>query len=51
MRMLPSTVGSDVSAGASASFGLGGVALARTGFSADVGANFNLTDRLTFDSD
>jgi hypothetical protein len=49
--MLPATVGSDVAAGANASFALGGVAMAPTGFSADVGASFNFTDGLTFDID
>jgi hypothetical protein len=51
MRMLPATVGSDVAAGASASFGLGGVATAPSGFSTDVGASFGFSDRLTFDGD
>ena len=51
MLMMPATVGSDVSAGAGASFGLGGVALARSGFSTDVGANFSFGSRLTFDDD
>ena len=51
LRMLPATVGSDVAAGGSASFGLGGVALAQAGFSADVGASLNLSDSLTFDMD
>jgi hypothetical protein len=50
-RMLPATVGSNVSAGANASFGLGGIALAQTGFSTDVGASFSFSDRLTFDGD
>ncbi len=51
MRMLPATVGSDVAAGANASFGLGGVATAPSGFSTDVGASFSFSDRLTFDGD
>ncbi|MGA7235768.1 MAG: hypothetical protein WBY44_08815 [Bryobacteraceae bacterium] len=51
LRMLPSTVGSDVAAGANASFALGGVAMAPSGFSTDVGAAFNFTDGLTFDID
>ncbi len=50
-RMLPSTVGSDVMTSANASFGLGGVALAKTGFSTDVGASFSFQNRLTFDGD
>ena len=50
-RMLPATVGSDVAAGASASFGLGGVATAPSGFSTNVGATFSFSDRLTFDGD
>jgi Contractile injection system tube protein len=50
-RMLPATVGSDISAGAGASFGLGGVAMSPTGFSTDVGANFSFNDRLAFDGD
>jgi hypothetical protein len=40
-----------MSAGSNASFGLGGVALSRSGFSADVGATSSLTARLTFDTD
>jgi Contractile injection system tube protein len=51
MRMLPATVGSDVAAGANASFGLGGGATAPSGFSTDVGASFSFSDRLTFDGD
>src|SRR5271163_1189249 len=51
MRMLPATVGSDVAAGANASFGLGGVATAPSGFSTNVGASFSFSDRLTFDGD
>jgi len=51
LQMLPSTVGSDVSASAGASFGLGGIALAQTGFSSNVGASTSITDRLTFDGD
>jgi Contractile injection system tube protein len=51
MRMLPATVGSDVAAGANASFALGGVAMAPSGFSTNVGASFNFSDGLTFDID
>lgn len=51
LRMLPATVGSDVAAGANASFALGGVAMAPSGFSTNVGAAFNFTDGLTFDID
>jgi hypothetical protein len=51
LRILPDTVGARMSAGSNASFGLGGVALSRSGFSADVGATSSLTARLTFDTD
>jgi hypothetical protein len=51
MRMLPATVGVDVSVGANASFGLGGVALSSPGFSTDVGVTASLSDSLTFDGD
>lgn len=51
MRMLPATVGSDVAAGVSASFALGGVAMAPSGFSTNVGASFSFSDGLTFDID
>jgi Contractile injection system tube protein len=56
LRMLPATVGSNVSASAGSSFGLGGIALAKTGFSTDVGATFSVptfgsNNRLIFDSD
>ncbi len=51
LQMLPATVGSDVAAGPNAAFGLGGVALASTGFSTDVGANFSFNGQLTFDDD
>lgn len=47
LRMLPATVGSNVAVGANASFGLGGVAMSPSGFSADVGAS----GALVFDSD
>ncbi len=48
LRMLPATVGSDVAAGANASFGLGGVAMAPSGFSTDVGATFQFYRRADF---
>jgi hypothetical protein len=51
LRILPDTVGARMSAGSNASFGLGGVALSRSGFSADVGATSSLAARLTFDTD
>jgi hypothetical protein len=49
--MLPSTVGSNVSAGAGASFGLGGMAMVPSGFSTNVGAQASFTDQLTFDGE
>jgi hypothetical protein len=51
LRMLPATVGTDVSTGANASFSLGGAANAGSGFSSDVGASFHFSDRLVFDHD
>jgi hypothetical protein len=51
LSIVPATVGSDVSVGANASFSLGGAAQAQSGFSSDVGANFNFNERLVFDSD
>jgi hypothetical protein len=51
LRMLPATVGSDVAVDANASFGLGGVALSRPGFSSNVGASFNFEDGIAFDGD
>lgn len=51
LRMLPATVGTNVSVGANASFSLGGVATAPAGFSTNVGAGISLTDSLVFDSD
>lgn len=51
LRMLPATVGTDVSVGVNASFSLGGAATAPSGFSTNVGANVSLTDSLVFDSD
>ncbi len=53
MRMLPATVGADVSAFAGASFSLGGSSNSAesAGLSADVGVKFSFKDRLTFDSD
>lgn len=50
-RMLPATVGSNVSTGAGASFALGGVALAPSGFSTDVGAQASFKGQLTFDGE
>jgi len=50
LRMLRTTTSSDVSPRANASFGLGGAASTGAGFSSDVGANFNFSDRLVFDS-
>ena len=51
LKMLPATIGSDVSVGANASFSLGGAATAQSGFSSDVGASFSFNERLVFDSD
>jgi hypothetical protein len=53
LKMMPATVGADVSTGAGASFSLGGSAnsSASAGFTADVGAKFRFSDRLSFDSD
>ena len=51
LKMLPATVGSDVSVGENASFSLGGAATAQSGFSTDVGASFSFNERLVFDSD
>lgn len=53
MRMLPATVGADISAHAGATFSLGGYAQNETGagLSADTGATFSFRERLTFDSD
>jgi len=51
LRMLPATVGTDVSVGVNASYGLGGVATAPSGFSTNVGVSVGITDLLTFDSD
>src|SRR5208283_3737364 len=53
MRIVPATVGADVSTSAGASFSLGGSANSSTsaGLSADVGVNFRFSDRLTFDND
>ena len=50
LRMLRATTSSDVSTHANASFGLGGAASMGAGFSSDVGAKFNFSDRLVFDS-
>jgi hypothetical protein len=51
LRMLPATVGSDVSVDANASFSLGGAARAQSGLSTDVGSSFSFNERLVFDSD
>ena len=53
LKMMPATLGADVSAGAGASFSLGGAAnsSASAGLSADVGAKVRFSDRLSFDSD
>lgn len=48
LRMLPATTGPSPAVGADASFSLGGAATAQSGFSSDVGASFNLSDRLVF---
>jgi hypothetical protein len=51
LRMLPATVGTNVSAGANASFSLGGMAAAPAGFSTNVGGSISLTDSLVFEND
>jgi Contractile injection system tube protein len=51
LRMLRATTSADVSTDANASFSLGGAASAQAGFSSDVGANFDFSSRLVFDSD
>jgi hypothetical protein len=52
LRMLPATTSADVSTTGNASFSLGGAASAQAGvFSSDVGANFDFSSRLVFDSD
>jgi len=51
LRMLPATTNADLSTGVNASFSLGGAAAASTGFSSNVGTQFNFSDRLVFDSD
>ena len=52
LKMMPATIGADVSTGAGASFSLGGSAnvSASAGLSADVGAKFRFSDRLKFTS-
>lgn len=52
-KMMPASVAVDVSTDSSASFSLGGAAQSSSsaGFSADVGANLSLSDRMSFDSD
>jgi hypothetical protein len=49
LRMVKSTVSTDVNTGAGASFQLGGAAKAGSGFASDVGASFQFSDRLVFD--
>ncbi len=51
LRMLPATVGVDVSVGANASFGLGGVAMTPSGFSTNVSATASLSAGVTFEGD
>jgi hypothetical protein len=51
LRMAPATVSTDVSTGENASFTLGGRASSGAGFSSNVGASFNFSDRLVFDHD
>ena len=53
LKMMPATLGADVSTGAGASFSLGGSAnsSASAGLSADVGAKVRFSDRLRFDID
>jgi hypothetical protein len=51
LRMLPATVGTNVSVGANASFSLGGMAAAPSGFSTNVGGSISLTDSLVFEND
>jgi hypothetical protein len=53
MRMLRATAGASVATFPGASFSLGGAAnnASGAGLSADVGANFSFSTRLTFDSD
>ncbi len=51
LKMMPATVGADVSVGSNAGFRLGGSATARSGFSSDVGTTFSFNDRLVFDTD
>ncbi len=51
LRMMPATVSTNVSTGQNASFRLGGAANVGSGFSTDVGASFNFSDRLVFDQE
>ncbi len=51
LKMMPATVGSDVSVSANASFSLGGAATLQSGFSSNVGSSFSFNDRLVFDND
>ena len=51
LKMMPATVGADVSVGSNAGFRLGGSATAQSGFSSNVGTTFSFNDRLVFDTD
>jgi hypothetical protein len=51
LRMMPATVGSDVSVDANASYSLGGAASSQSSFSADVGASLSFNDLLVFDNE
>jgi hypothetical protein len=51
LKMMPATVGADVSVGPNAGFRLGGSATAQSGFSTNVGTTFSFNDRLVFDTD
>jgi len=51
LRMLPTTVSTDVSTGPNASFRLGGAANAGTGFSSNVGSSSSFSSRLIFDQE
>src|SRR5271157_3399529 len=51
LKMMPATVGADVSVSSNAGFRLGGAATSQSGFSTDVGSSFSFNDRLVFDSD
>jgi hypothetical protein len=53
MQMLPSTVSTNVATFGGATYSLGGAAQSTgsAGMSSDVGAQFNFSDRLVFNSD